>query len=335
MFRKPSAVLLCSSLAACAASDVPDGLLPGHSSTLVEAVCNDEECECACTNDGTCGGSPIIVDVAGDGFHLTDGHDGVLFDLRANGQPEKWSWTAPGSDDAWLALDRDGDGSITSGAELFGNHTDQPASAQPNGYLALGVFDENADGRIDASDPVFSRLRLWQDLSHDGVSQPGELHPLAEFGATSLSLDYHTSARVDDHGNVFRYRSSLQRTSRSNVNRVTYDVFLSNDTATAVAQLSAGVSAEWSSDGTLREASVDPRCRPPGYPTAGTFVPAAGMRPLCRTLSGSLKSGICANCASIGCVFSCAGDSEQCYLWSDYQGGPLNCIPVDTDCLTL
>ena len=66
---------------------------------------------------------PIIVDTANDGYHLTSVEDGVRFDLDADGTPELVAWTRPGSDDAFLAIDRNGNGRIDDGTELFGNHT--------------------------------------------------------------------------------------------------------------------------------------------------------------------------------------------------------------------
>lgn len=177
--------------------------------------------------------SPVIVDALGNGFSLTDAQGGINFDFDNDGTPEQSSWTVEGSDDAFLVLDRDNSGTIDNGTELFGNfspQTEPPPGVSRNGFNALAEYDKageggNGDGVIDKSDAVFSQLRLWQDVNHNGLSEANELYRLPGLGVATLDLDYKESKRRDEYGNQFLYRAKVKDAKGEQVGRWAWDVF--------------------------------------------------------------------------------------------------------------
>jgi len=189
-------------------------------------------------NDGLPGislcNSPVLIDLGKDGIALTSKSGGVTFDLDSDGAKEQLSWTAAETDDAWLCLDRNGNGSIDNGTELFGSYTlqpDPPLGSEPNGFLALATFDTaqeggNENGAIDGGDTVYQELLLWRDLNHNGVSEPNELDNLSSSGISEISLDYKFSRKEDEYGNQYRYRAKLKMKENAGIGRWAWDVFL-------------------------------------------------------------------------------------------------------------
>jgi hypothetical protein len=194
-----------------------------------------EDSDCTCSyncDDGTCTElDPIILDLTGHGYQLTSAPNGVGFDFYGTGSPIQMSWTAAGWEGGFLALDRNGNGKIDNASELFSNLTPQPTSAgkRANGFLALAVYDlpangGNGDGWIDAQDAIFSKLVIWIDKNHNGISEPDELLTMKQAGIQAISLKYSLSQWRDAFGNTFRFNAP----SRTNTspNQAVWDVLL-------------------------------------------------------------------------------------------------------------
>jgi hypothetical protein len=184
-----------------------------------------------CVPGGIGCGSPIVVAMTSASYALTPPRSGVHFDLRNEGIPRLVAWTRPYSDTAFLALDRNGNGTIDNGSELFGNFTPLSAGGlASNGFEALAEFDENDDGLIDYRDAGWQSLLLWTDRDHDGLSSPPELQSISDSAISSLGTGYKVVERRDSQGNLFQYMAKFQiRRERKAVGRPYYDVFLQID----------------------------------------------------------------------------------------------------------
>ena len=151
--------------------------------------------------------------MAGDGIELTSVEQGAQFDIDGDGAADQTAFVQ--GDDAFLALDANGNGLIDSGRELFG---DQDGHA--NGFEKLSSFDSNSDGKIDALDPIFSRLSLLSDLNGDGQVQAHEIISLAQAGIQSLQLVYQSIQAEDSKGNTATELASFERDDGSQGNLV-------------------------------------------------------------------------------------------------------------------
>lgn len=208
---------------------LPPCKLPACRSLFVSTTMSTCDCDSS-SRPGWCAkNDPIIISLGDGHYQLTDRAGGVEFDLGDGGVPQQVPWTYPAGDDAFLVLDRDQNGTIDNGTELFGDVTAQHASSSPNGFRALAVFDDvlsggNEDGRISDADEIFEDLQLWVDENHNGFSEASELQTLGQAGLVSIELEFRESKRVDRYGNQFRYRASSGWSDGGH--RIIWNVFL-------------------------------------------------------------------------------------------------------------
>ena len=116
---------------------------------------------------------PLALDLDGDGIEtagIGNWQNTTLFDHDGDGVRDGTGWLS--GDDGWLVRDLNANGTIDTGAELFGDNTVlSDGSTAAEGFSALSDLDSNADGVIDASDAAFGELQVWQDRNQDGFSQ--------------------------------------------------------------------------------------------------------------------------------------------------------------------
>jgi hypothetical protein len=146
---------------------------------------------------------PLTLDLDADGLETLgiNPANPILFDHDGDGNKTATGWVSP--DDGFLVLDRNGNGTIDTGAELFGDSA--PLSTGGNaadGFAALVQEDTNLDGKVDAADANFANLRIWRDLNSDGISQAGELTTLAANNIAALNTAKTENTTLLANGNV-------------------------------------------------------------------------------------------------------------------------------------
>ena len=160
---------------------------------------------------------PLALDLNGDGkIGISPAlNGGAYFDHNGDGVSHKSSWIS--KEDGILAYDRNGNGNIDDGSELFGNFTqikdkDGNQRLAKDGYEALKEFDSNNDGLIDSKDDKFKDLKIWQDTNSNGISDEGELKSLDELGIASLSLNHNEVNEDLGGGNTLSLKGSYTKT---------------------------------------------------------------------------------------------------------------------------
>ena len=156
--------------------------------------------------------SPLILDLDGDGVEA----DAITyFDHEGDGWAELSSWA--NEDDGTLVWDKNADGIINDGSELFGNNTDlDNGNKAEHGFAALADLDDNGDGVIDASDTAWTELRVmrWTDDNGNGIKDDDEefLVTLDSLGIESLNTGFTNSNHVDSSGNEHRQEGGYTKT---------------------------------------------------------------------------------------------------------------------------
>ena len=167
------------------------------------------------------GCSPIVLDLGHNGINLGAAGVGVYFDVDADGVRDHVQWVRRGGDEGFLALDRNGNGVVDDGSELFGVGTPMTLEGRnaPNGFVGLAQYDSrelggNDDGLIDEDDAIWPQLRIWVDANADGISTPPEMRTLKSYGITALETIPRIHKYVDPAGNVIPYWAGAAQPAR-------------------------------------------------------------------------------------------------------------------------
>ena len=238
-----AAAISSSALAASAGVESDTAALTADSEVSVTVCCSCTTCRPPSPPPSpddqgtTVRRDPLVLDVTGFGIETTsingsDTQDPTYFDYNSNGFAIQTGWVGPTN--GFLVMDRNGNGYIDNGCELFSGYTllSDGQMAQ-DGYEALADLDTNQDGKIDASDPAFSQLEIWQDVDANGFSAYWELHALSFYEITSIdvptSLPPSNTTHADAQGNFLQVTSTYTKADGSIGQVAEYD-FATNPT---------------------------------------------------------------------------------------------------------
>ncbi|MEB0011472.1 calcium-binding protein [Glaciimonas sp. Cout2] len=160
---------------------------------------------------------PLVLDLDGDGIETVGSKNNIYFDNNNDGIKTATGWV--GADDGLLVMDRNGNGVIDNGTELFGNSTQlDNGHTASDGFGALADLDSNHDGKIDKNDANWNQLKVWHDLNQDGISQANELFTLDQLGIASLNVNKKSHNQTLANGNQLADQGTYTKTDGSTGN---------------------------------------------------------------------------------------------------------------------
>jgi hypothetical protein len=167
------------------------------------------------TGTPSTGSTPLVLAFHGERVSFT--RAAGSFDLFGRSASVETDWVS--SETPWLALDRNGNGRIDDGGELFGSMTELPdGTTASNGFVALAPLDDDHDGWITERDEAFARLVVWRDRNQDRISTVDELVSAREAGLVAIALEYRNAPRcieaaceIERGGFVFRDERNVEQ----------------------------------------------------------------------------------------------------------------------------
>jgi hypothetical protein len=164
---------------------------------------------------------PLVLDLDNDGIELVSlNNSNTFFDLDNDSLKENVGWLK--GDDGFVVLDSNNNGNIDNIDELFGHGNADGTTT--TGTQELATHDLNNDGKINSSDSIFTKLKVWQDLNQDGISQSNELKTLSQLNINQINLTNITNLNQNVEGNVIISQGTYQTSDNQTHNLFNLDL---------------------------------------------------------------------------------------------------------------